>query len=86
MPAPGGMKPAIRVQVGMHGHEFSLHGDGAHQVQKERLARTVFADHDPKGRATFDQPTDILDQCVEFAYPSHLNQVLADARNNAGAQ
>ncbi|MOA63053.1 hypothetical protein D3C78_1886490 [compost metagenome] len=70
----------------MHGYEFSLHRNGSNQVQKERLACTVFANHYSKCRSAFDEAIDVFDQCIELAHPADLNQVLTDARNNASTQ
>jgi hypothetical protein len=79
------MKAAARIQVGMGNHKFPFHRLSAYQVQKEGLARSIFADNKAEACTAVGHALNILADGRDFGIPANLNVIRADARSNASA-
>ncbi len=59
--AAGGVEPAVRCQVGMHGHEPAFQSDRADEVKEEGLPGAVLADHETDRGATVRDPLEVTE-------------------------
>ncbi|MGC4107221.1 MAG: hypothetical protein QM753_12935, partial [Thermomicrobiales bacterium] len=84
--ASGGVEAAIRREVGVDGDELLLERNRADDVEEERLARTVFADHEPHRRPAIGNPLDIGEQRADFVDAPDLHVLLPGARHDARSQ
>jgi hypothetical protein len=69
----------------VHRNELLFQSDAANKVQEKRLARTVFADHQPEARATFHDSIEVSDHRLNFSDPAYLDKVLTRTRHHSSS-
>ena len=82
----GGLQPPVRGEVGLGGDELLLLGDGGGQVQEERLARAVIADHESDHRTAVRDPVEVVGEGGDLVRPADLNVREPALRDHAGPQ
>jgi hypothetical protein len=80
------LQPTIRREVGMHGYELLFKGDGADQIQEERLARSVFADYKPNAGAAIGDPFDVSQERFHLFRSADLDQMQCRTWNHSGTE
>ena len=80
------MKSSIGIEVRKCGDKLLLHCDSPDQIEEEGFSAAILADNKPECRSSVGDAFQVLDQALDFVRAADLNQMLADARNDARPQ
>ncbi len=70
----------------MHGDQPPVQRQRSHQLQQERLARSILADHEPDRRPAVGDLVEVGEQRLDLGGPAHLDVLVPDAGHDTGPQ
>jgi hypothetical protein len=80
------MKTPVGIQIGVHGHQLFFQRDRTDKIKEKGFTRSVLTHHNAKARTSVNYTLDVLQKRVELTCTTDLNEVLPDARYDAGTE